>query len=414
MRQTRDLLRPKFRGISQAVGVFLIAIVLVTALAGYFIGARNNQTHPANVLTTTSITTVSAVQVSTKVITQSVTVQGTSFKTGVTTLNNSISNFVASKIALPKYPLELAVNQKTNLVYVIDWYVNSSLYVINGTSNKIVAAIPLNFTSAYKPIVNSVTGNVYIGNLILNGTTSTIETQLPQNMTFVGVDESDNLVYASTNRFAETNATTLFELNGPDNSVLRSQRYPGYLSGGTMVVNPDTHTIYSVACLEDPACPPTTVVAINDSTLAIKASISVPSPVITLSLDRETNTVFATALQNLLVVINGSADKVTATIPVTPFANELYGLAVDPANQLVFATGAPICTGFSGCDVNSLYVISATNYGLFVTLQNNGTLSGPVYVAFNPANNETYMSFEYSSYVLAVKIPRFGITVIYP
>jgi YVTN family beta-propeller protein len=396
------------------VGVLLVAIILVTALGGYLIGARNSRVPTPNLTTTTSITTISAVQVSTKVVTQSVTVAGTSFKTGVTTVNNSISNFVASKIALPKYPLEIAINPKNNLVYVVDWYVNSSLYVINGSTNKIIATVPLNFTSAYKPIVNPVTSNVYVGNLVLNGSTNAVVSEIPRNMTFVGVDESDNLVYAASNRFAVSNATTLFEINGPDNSVLTAMKYSGYLLGEAMVVNPDTHTIYSVACLAIPSCPPDNIVAINDSTLQIFANIPVESPVISLSLDRAANMIYATALQNLLIVINGSSNKEAQTIPVTPFANELYGLAVDSADQLIFATGAPICTGFSGCDVNSLYVISAVNYGLFVTLQTNGTLSGPVYLAFNPANNETYMSFEYSSYVLAVKVPHYGITVIFP
>ena len=392
----------------------IVAVVLVTALGGYIIGARNSQVSSPEVTTATSLTTVSVVQVSTKVVTQSVTIAGTSIKTGITTVNNSITNFVTSKIELPKYPLEIAVNPKNNLVYVVDWYVNSSLFVINGTTNKIITSIPLNFSSAYKPIVNPVTGNVYIGNLALNGTTNTVITDLPRNMTFVGVDESDNLAYAASNRFAVTNATTLFELNGPDNSILRSMKYPGYLLGGELVVNPDTHTIYSAACFAIPSCPPNAIVAINDSTLQVFATISVSAPVISLSVDRETNMIYATALQNSLIVINGSSNKETETIPITPFANELYGLAVDPENQLIFATGAPICTGFSGCNVNSLYVISAINYGLFVTLQTNGTLSGPVYIAFNPANNETYLSFEYSNYVLAVKVPHYGITVIFP
>jgi hypothetical protein len=413
MSHPRFPLKPKPRGISQTVGVLLIAIILVTALGGYLIGVRNAQPQSPNLTTTTSISTVSAVQVSTKVVTQSVTVAGTSFKTDITSLNNSISNFVESKIPLPKYPLEIVVNQKNNLVYVVDWYINTTLYVINGSSNKVVTAIPLNFTSAYKPIVNQVTGNIYIGNVVINGTSNSIESRIPRNMTFVGVDESDNLAYAVSNRLAETpNGTLLYELNGPDNSILRSQLYPGFISGSGTVINPDTHTIYSLACFSTPRCPPEYIVAINDSTLGIKAEISVPTPIISLNLDQGSNMIYATALQNLLVAINGSDNMVVTSIPVTPFANQLYGLAIDSGDQLIFATGAPICTGFSGCDVNSLYVMSSINYGLFVTLQTNGTLSGPVYVAYNPANNETYLSFEYSSYVLAVKVPHYQITVI--
>ena len=377
MSQSRIPLKPKPRGISQTVGVLLIAIILVTALGGYLIGVRNAQPQSPNLTTTTSITTVSAVQVSTKLVTQSVTVAGTSFKTDITSLNNSISNFVESKIPLPKYPLEIAVYQKKNMVYVVDWYINTTLYVINGSSNKVVTAIPLNFTSAFKPIVNQVTGNIYIGNLVINGTSNTIESQIPRNMTFVGVDESDNLAYAVSNRLAQTNGSLLYELNGPDNSILRSQQYPGFISGSGTVVNPNTHTIYSLACFSTPRCPPEYIVAINDSTLGIKAEISVPTPIISLNLDQGTNMIYATALQNLLVVINGSDNMVATSVPVTPFANELYGLAIDSGDQLIFATGAPICTGFSGCDINSLYVMSSINYGLFVTLQTNGTSRAP-------------------------------------
>ena len=52
-------------------------------------------------------------------------------------------------------------------------------------------------TSVYEPIVNSVTGNIYIGNLVINGSTDkVVGRSIGNNMTFVAVDESNNLVYA--------------------------------------------------------------------------------------------------------------------------------------------------------------------------------------------------------------------------
>jgi hypothetical protein len=402
------------RAISQSIAIAVVILVAIAGLAGYFVGVRGSSagSNPQQIETTTVSATVSAVKVATNTVTSSITVAGTSYATSLTTENNSVSNLVISKIDLPHYPLNIAVNSKADLIYVTDWYVNTSLFVINGTTNKIVTSIPLNLTTAFDPVVDSVTGNIYIGNLVINGTTDKISAQISRNLTFVAVDDSNNLVYARLNRNVQIGVSEIFELNGPDDAVLRSQNYSGFLFGD-MRINLDTHTLYTTACITS-LCTPEFIVAINGSTLGIEAQIPVSSSVITVTVNSLSNMVYATALQNSLLVINGSDNKLAATIPITPFANELFGLAADPAADLIMVTGAPICTGFSGCDVNTLYVLSSLNYGLFTSFQSNGTLSGPVFASFNPANNETYLSFEYSSHVLAIKVPHYGITTLFP
>jgi hypothetical protein len=402
----------RHQAVSQGMAIAVVVLIAIAGFAGYFVGAKGSPGPSQQIETTTVSATVSAVKVATNTVTSSITVAGTSYRTSLTTENNSISNLVVSKINLPQYPLNLAVNSRADLVYVTDWYVNTTLFVINGTTNKVVTSIPLNLTAAYDPVVDSVTGNVYIGNLVINGTTDKVSARISRNMTFVAVDDSNNLVYAKFNGNAQNGVSEIFELNGPDDAVLRSQNYSGFLFGD-MRVNLETHTLYTTACINS-YCTPEYIVAINGSTLGIEAWIPVSYPVITLTVDSLSNMIYATALQNSLLVINGSDDKLSATIPITPFANELFGLAADPEDGLIMVTGSPICTGFSGCDVNTLYVLSSLNYGLFTSFQSNGTLSGPVFTTFNPANNETYLSFEYSSYVLAIKVPHYGITTLFP
>jgi hypothetical protein len=402
------------RAISQGIAIIAVILIVIAGLGGFFVGVKSggSVSGQPQIETTTVNSTISAVRLVTSTVTSSITVAGTSYEINLKTENNSITNLVVSKIDLPQYPLSMAVNSKADLVYVTDWYVNTTLFVINGSTNKIVASIPLNSTLPYDPIVNSVTGNVYIGNLVINGSTNKVIARISKNMTFVAVDQSNDLVYAKLTENLQNGNAEIFELNGPDNVVLQSLTYTGLVFGDVRI-NTGTHTLYTAAC-NYYYCNPEFILAINGSTLAIESQIPVPDRVITLYVNTLTNMIYATALQNSLLVINGSDNQLSATIPITPFANELFGLSADPESYLIMVTGAPICTGFSGCDINTLYVMSSLNYGLFSSFQTNGTLSGPVLVAFNPANNETYLSFEYSSYVLAIKVPDYQITVVGP
>ena len=83
-------------------------------------------------------------------------------------------------------------------------------------------------------------------------------------------------------------------------------------------------------------------------------------------------------------------------------------------NEL-FITGSPNCQDIlPDCGVGTLYVISTQNYGLLAFFSTGNSGSEPIYLAFNPANNETYMSFSYSDYVLAVKVPQYQISILVP
>src|SRR5580704_4339179 len=144
------------RAISQGIAIFAVILIVIAGVGGFFVGVKSGSSlsNQRQIETTTVDSTISAVRLATSTITSSITVAGTSYEINLKTENNSITNLVVSKINLPQYPLSMAVNSKADLVYVTDWYVNTTLFVINGTTNKIVASIPLNTTLPFGPIVN--------------------------------------------------------------------------------------------------------------------------------------------------------------------------------------------------------------------------------------------------------------------
>jgi len=395
---------------------WLVLITLVASTVGYLIGGSypiNRVTQGQSQISYSTLTsTVTAIQVATQTVTSPVTVYGTSYKTSLTIENNSLSNLVVGKIQLPPYPMGIAADPITNKIFVVDWYQNTTLFVINGTADSIIAKIPLNTTVYSDPIVNPITGNVYVDNFVINGTTNRVSGKINSNITFSGVDESNNIVYGRLNVPTHV-SNELYKINGSNNQIIDQQNYSAIFLGN-MKVNPDTHMIYVPGCFYSTRCTSDAVIAINDTTLRIQQGIPVTNAILTLEIDRQSNLVYATVLENSLVVINGSDNQILRTIPITPFTNEMFGLAVDNSANLILVSGSPACVGFSYCGLSTLYLLSGTNYGLITTFVNNQSFVEHTTLSFDPSINETFISFEYSGFVLALKIPNYQIAAAPP
>lgn len=266
---------------------------------------------------------------------------------------------------------------------------------------------------------------LYIGNLVINGTMNRVSASINGNLTFVALDQNANLlfaVYPNSSPSSDMLASELYEINGTTNAIIANQTFIGeaQIGGdavGEVALDQATHTIYLPVCTTGFACSPTYVYAIDESSLALEARIPINEfGVFAIVVDQETNMVFVTASQNLLIVINGTTNQIVDQVPISAYANQLRNMEIDPSLGEIFITGSPVCqVGLPDCGIDTLYVMSTRNYGLltyFATGNNTG--SEPIYLTFNPANNETYMSFSYSNYVITVKVPLYSVSFLVP
>ncbi|MFI5420295.1 MAG: hypothetical protein ACHQ1H_04955, partial [Nitrososphaerales archaeon] len=153
--------------------------------------------------------TVSVIQTITNTLTISTQVQGNVFTTATTTENNSLSNLVLKEINTGAYPIRMSVNPKANLLYIVEWYGSTSLVIVNCSTNKIEARIPLQLPANSNPIVDSHTNLVYIGNVVVNGTNGSILFQDHRNVTFSGVDLVKRIVIAFASNNSSINSTSI-------------------------------------------------------------------------------------------------------------------------------------------------------------------------------------------------------------
>ena len=408
-------------GLSQLAAIIVVLLILVSGFTGYLIGTRSSSLAESNsaIITSTSTetttTTISTTAFQTNAThpTESVTVTGTSYQTTQTVSgNNSISQIILANISTGDFPQDIRVNPNTNRVYVTFWNGSSYLAVIDGSTNKIVDTLPINSNAL---LVDSSTNIIFVGNEIINGSTNEQIGSIRSNLTFVALDEKDNIAYAYRQYPLgfQNGTTTLYEINGTTFQTIHSENYTGQILGD-FTYDANTSTIFATDCTESFACSPSYIVSINGTTLAMKSKLEVDAIFFAAAFDPQTNRVLVAALQNLLLVINGSNDELVAKVPVTAYANEFDGMAIDTATNEIVLSGAPVCSGFAECYENTIYVLSATNYGEFATFVSRNTESGPVYLQFDSANNETYMGFGFSSFVLATKIPQYNTTMLVP
>lgn len=407
--------------ISATISIAIIILIIGAGFAGYALGSVGQRTMVTTVpvLTTTTQT----------VVTNSCAPPTCSNTTETMTrsalyANNSISNIVATNITIGQFPGRTGVNPVTDTVYIPYYNAkNSSIAVVDGRTNKVVATIANLQIPGTFLLVNSKTNMLYIGNLVINVSTNKVSASINSNMTFVAIDQNANLLFAvADNSSSSVLSSQLYEINGTTNSVIDSQSLVGAAQVGSgavgeVALDNVTHTIYLPVCTIGFSCAPTYVYAINESGLAAEARIQINQFVVfAIVVDDQTNMVFVTASQNLLIVINGTSNQIVESVPISAYANQLRNMEIDPSLREIFITGSPNCQGvLPDCGVDTLYVISTQNYGLLTYFSTGNNAEGePIYLAFNPANNETYMSFSYSDYVLAVKVPQYQISILIP
>ncbi|MHB8566432.1 MAG: YncE family protein [Nitrososphaerales archaeon] len=405
--------------VSQIAQVVFIILIVVAALLGYLVGHYQEMSQPR--ITTTmqqvsnSTTTVTSTHYQTNAI-SSTTITWTQYQTNIVSQNDSINNLMVANMTLIG-PNSISINQKTDIVYIEYGSNTTNLAVINGTTDSLITSILLGTATQATPVINPDTNTVYIGDAIINGTSNRVLSYVNSDITFVGADPNKNIVYAMSTSNGRNASTMIYEMNGTDNKLVGSLSFPGYPEAGDnpVAMNTQTGVLYLSVCSTECGFSEQYIIGIGaaSSGLQVVAEIPVNKLIFNIAVNPTTNMIYATALQNLFIAINGTTNQVVDEIPVTAYANELSGITVDPLDNEIFLAGSPDCISFSGCGANTLYVLSGLNNGILATFV-GGPDIGPFLLQFDSANNQTYVLYYFSHFVASVKIPRYTVTYLVP
>lgn len=165
---------------------------------------------------------------------------------GTITVISGVSEAVVTNVPVGSDPVAVDVNPSTNLVYASN---GSSIAVIDGSSNTIIATIPLALAGLLA--VNPVTNLVYIESgsgtsafSVLNGNTNeitgTINLGLPCCIRGVAVDSTSNRIYVTVNGLG----TPQFVIIDGLTNKFEVLPLTGVFAAGPPVVDSGLHRVY--------------------------------------------------------------------------------------------------------------------------------------------------------------------------
>ncbi len=324
----------------------------------------------------------------------------------VIVLDGTAGGFVAS-VPVGPGPFDVAVNPLSNLIYVTNDGQPPSVSVINGTTNSVVATIPL--TSSITPTagvtptpfvaVNPATNTVYVTDNsrnvihVINGATNTLVTSIPVTLP-AGFQLRGIAVNPNTNKYY----------------VVRSNQTPGASAGSVQVFSGVTNTPGAVITVGvgpedivvDPVrnrvyvtnlgttgtggVPGTTLSVINGATDTFVTNVTVGSAPRGVDVNTSDGRVFvANSAANSVSVVDGPSAVALNTVSVTGAA---WVGVNSTAGQVYVTSGAQntvtVLSDLDGCPSNTGTV----------TLSQSGTsgVFGTLSLTFNPATNTTTVS----------------------
>lgn len=298
-------------------------------------------------------------------------------------------------------PFSVAVNQATNIVYVTSPDSNA-VSVINATMNKVIDTITVGLTPV-DIAVNQNTNLIYVANgnsgtvSIIDGSTNKVLKTLSvtdkrdfYSIGGIAVNERTNRVYILVNNDLTKPAyASISIIDGSANNSLEQTfnvtelRTDYDVTDGAkgIAVNSETNMIYvttmfgSLHVLDGS----------NNKVVATLATGRYPHQV---EVNEETNMVYVSNFNSQTVsVIDGSTNKIIKTVWVGP---DPRGIAIDSLTNMIYVAGGSVVSIING---SSHQVESKVEIGSF-----------PTGVAFNQNNKSVYVAKWQSDSVFVIKV----------
>jgi DNA-binding beta-propeller fold protein YncE len=312
-------------------------------------------------------------------------------------LNPATGDFHA--IALGYRPFDVAVNSRTNRIYVSDEQTNE-LLALDGTSHAVISRVPVPYSYTKPHIAVSERLNlIYLSRTALDpphddphpridvydgGTNRLLRSISDGNGDLVAVDDARRRIYIPFTRFVGGDESLMkVQVYDADTDALITSinlglSFQGYIDA--LAVNPVTGRVYvstngGVAIVD------------GNTNTKIAAVSSVHGPI---AINRKTNKVYvANTDYNRVNVINGGTNTLETSFPNTSQNNDdtVDALAVDEVTNRVYVLDAahvfPTHTGrVTAFDANNVYqFLGQVDLGL-----------KPVGIAFAPTTRQLFVS----------------------
>jgi len=280
---------------------------------------------------------------------------------------------------------DVAVDADRNLVYVSVLGLGEGadgVAVIDGASNRLVATVPLTGalhcwdcagTARPAVAVNPATNRIYVtapGNhrlSVIDGTTNTVVATVPVDLRPVGVAVNPN-----TNLIYVTGGDNVSVIDGGTNTVVANVALGDWNWPQGVAVNPATNRIYVTNGLSG------TVSVIDGGTNTVVATVPVGQWPVGVAVNLATNLIYVANSAkegSSISVIDGHTNAVVATLPMGTWAGDV---AVNPTtNRIYVATGSPQVWVIDGATNSRLPTLNVTYPALEV--------------AANPVTNLVYV-----------------------
>lgn len=297
-------------------------------------------------------------------------------------------------------PSSIAINQKTNLVYVSNRN-GDSIVVINSTTSEVMQTIPVGYGLG-DIAVNSNTNTVYVNRpgfgtvVVIDGKTNqiikTIEIGPAIQISLDGivVNEKNNKVYVLVNNNYSERTGLAFAsisiIDGLTNTLEEHSIYVAELkldydvmdNARDIAINPETNTIYVVLFFGN-------MYAVDGSRGIVKEKISIgyekaPHRV---SVNEETSMIYVSNFGNQSIsIVNGSNNEIVETVQV---GIDPQGAAIDAASNRIYVVtydnAVSVIDGFTN------EVISKIEVGQFPERAVFNANNGLLYVSNTGANS---------------------------
>jgi YVTN family beta-propeller protein len=355
---------------------------------------------------------------------------GYSIGNGTISVIDGTTNRVEATI-LPGSDLqyELAVNPKTNTIYVAssdsdeDGYIgNGTISVIDGTRMRLIGNLGLDRGPediAFNPNTNTVyaTNSESEKAYTIDGTaiersgtnSGIIETiDLEDMPNDVAIDPITNVVHIAASSGANAVYTidgTAIERSGTNSGIIETIDLE-YSSPDRLAVNPNTNTVYVASSVEydyltgDGSLTGNgTISVIDGTTNELEATIPIEGGLFDdLAVNPNTNTVYvASSTSNITSVIDGTTNRVEATIPIEGQPDDL---AINENTNTVYVGSSDHDEYGYSIGNGTISVIDGTTNELEATIPIEGQLDD---LAINENTNTVYVASVNTDTVYAIK-----------
>ena len=290
------------------------------------------------------------------------------------------NHFISNTISVGSFPVGISVNPSTNVIYVTNNQ-SGTVSVIDGETNSIIKTIKVGDGPAGIS-VNPLTDMIYVANYysdtisVIDGKTHVVVKEIPVDNTPWGIDlNSENNIVYTTNYFANT----ISIIDGIENNVITTVKTD---KPWGIDVNSHTGHVFvanrgsvNVSTLKGDVMEK---IAISDTPFKISPN--------SVSYNEKTNLLYV-ANSSLISVIDISTNSILEPISV---GMNLVGLTINSDTNMIYA---------SDIQNDIIYIIDGSTHMIKEEIKVG---DHPIAVEINPETNTIYVVNEYSNSISVI------------